>query len=58
MMIHLGKARNAANAFHLLNTIAAREGDDEFNYVERFTLDWDLHRKGKLSDEELAQYYL
>lgn len=41
------KVRNTANAYYLLNTAT---DDGEFEYVERFKLNWDLY-KGKMPSD-------
>lgn len=56
MMLEMNKVRNAANSYYLLNTIT---GDNkEFDYVERFKLNWDLYKGGKLSDTAVGAFHL
>lgn len=47
MMRNLNRIRNSANAQHLLSTIS---DNLDFEYVERFKLDWDLY-KGEMPSE-------
>lgn len=51
MMRKLNEIRNRANALHLLATIS---NDSNFEYVERFKLDWDLY-KGEIPSENAQE---
>lgn len=57
MMLKMDKIRNAANSYYLLNTMTDDEGE-EFEYVERFQLNWDLYKGEKLSDEAKGEFHL
>lgn len=55
MMQEMDKIRNAANAYYLIKVIG---NDEEFNYVERFPLDWDLYAGEMPSDEAKGKFHL
>lgn len=55
MMQQINKVRNAVNVHHLLQTL---RNDSQFEYVERFKLDWDLYEGERLSDEAVGKFHL
>lgn len=57
MMEKMNKVRNFANAHHLLYK-QINSSSLEFEYVERFTLDWDLYKTGMPSDDAIEKFNL
>lgn len=57
MMKEMNEIRNSANAYHLVYTESDKNTSD-FEYVERFELDWSLYKGKKLSEDAIGQFHL